>query len=121
MAKKKGQELDKLTPWVRVSLQVKVGEGDKVFGPGVARLCKGVQELGSLNRAAQAMGMAYSKAWRIMKGIEGELGFCLLDRDGARGSRLTEQGQRLLSVYQALSDKVNEFAQTSYLSLIQAQ
>lgn len=37
------------------------------LGLGVVELCQRVERLGSLNRAAQDMGMAYSKAWRIVK------------------------------------------------------
>ena len=38
-----------------------------MFGRGIASLCIGVRDTGSLNAAAKSMGMAYSKAWRIIK------------------------------------------------------
>lgn len=41
------------------------------FGGGCASLLEGVAEEGSLNRAAKRMGMAYSKAWRIVREAEG--------------------------------------------------
>lgn len=44
------------------------------FGGGCASLLEGVTEEGSLNRAAKRMGMAYSKAWRIVREAEGHLG-----------------------------------------------
>ena len=53
------------------------------FGGGCASLLEGVAEEGSLNRAAKCMGMAYSKAWRIVREAEGHLGCELLARDGA--------------------------------------
>ena len=34
------------------------------FGRGIVQLLEGVEELGSINRATNAMGMAYSKAWK---------------------------------------------------------
>ena len=39
-------------------------DGERIFGPGVAELMEQVQVHRSLRSAAQAMEMAYSKAWR---------------------------------------------------------
>ena len=37
-----------------------------VFGHGCVLLLQGIAREHSLNRAAKSMGMAYSKAWRIV-------------------------------------------------------
>lgn len=75
----------------------------KCFGPGVAALLHGVEERRSLRAAAQAMGMAYSKAWRILREAEAQLGFKLLDSTaGGRhggGAVLTPEGARFLAAY----------------------
>ena len=88
----KGEELA-----VRVKVTLHQGEGDEghtpAMGRGVARLCELVDETGSLNKAAKEMGMAYSKAWRIMKRAEDFFGFPLLYRTGPKGSNLTEKGK----------------------------
>lgn len=60
-----------------------------VFGHGCVLLLQGIAREHSLNRAAKSMGMAYSKAWRIVNEAEGQLGCKLIERDGARGSTLT--------------------------------
>lgn len=39
---------------------------DLGFGRGIVQLLEGVEELGSINRATASMGMAYSKAWKII-------------------------------------------------------
>lgn len=78
------------------------------FGQGIALLMDGVEEEHSLNRAAKRMGMAYSKAWRIIKEAEGQLGYELLARDGARGSTLTPEGKRALEVYWSIKREVTE-------------
>ena len=57
-----------------------------VFGHGCVLLLQGIAREHSLNRAAKSMGMAYSKAWRIVNEAEGQLGCKLIERDGARGS-----------------------------------
>ena len=56
------------------------------LGLGVVELCERVERLGSLNKAAADMGMAYSKAWRIVKQAEEGLDVALFLRQGARGS-----------------------------------
>ena len=55
-----------------------------VFGHGCVLLLQGIAREHSLNRAAKSMGMAYSKAWRIVNEAEGQLGCKLIERDGAR-------------------------------------
>lgn len=78
------------------------------FGQGIALLMDGVEREHSLNRAAKSMGMAYSKAWRIIKEAEGQLGYDLLDRDGARGSTLTPKGKQALETYWSIKREVTQ-------------
>ena len=84
------------------------------FGQGSAALLHGVQETGSLNMAAKRLGMAYSKAWRLIKDSEEELGVTLLNRDGARGSTLTEDGLMFLERYDELCEQVSAYATEQY-------
>jgi len=86
-------------------------EDGSAFGRGIASLCLGVRETGSLYAAAKRMGMAYSKAWRVIRDTEEDLGITLLDRDGARGSKLTEVGNRLLDSYLEIERMVAERAE----------
>ena len=62
--------------------------------------------------------MAYSKAWRIIKDTEAELGIQLLNRDGAHGSQLTEAGDKLLDTYIAIDEKLQEEARRIYNEMI---
>ena len=80
---------------------------DLGFGRGIVQLLEGVEELGSINRATASMGMAYSKAWRIVNEAEGQLGCKLIERDGARGSSLTPAGKRAIAVYEELQADIN--------------
>ena len=73
-----------------------------VFGHGCVLLLQGIACEHSLNRAAKSMGMAYSKAWRIVNEAEGQLGCKLIERDGARGSSLTP------AVYEELQADINQ-------------
>ncbi len=107
-------ELDKLKPLIRLSIVNPETERSSVFGRGIASLCLGVRDTGSLNAAAKSMGMAYSKAWRIIKDTEAALDTQLLYRNGAHGSQLTEDCEKLLAVYQAVGDSLQNLAEKQY-------
>ena len=82
--------------------------GIKFFGEGPCRLLRCVERTGSLRAAAMEMEMAYSKASKILKQAEINLGFQLTTRstggkDGG-GSILTPEGKRLLQQYEAYRD-----------------
>ena len=90
---------------LHVILTIRLFTGQKCFGPGVAELLRRVDTRHSLRAAANSMEMAYSKAWKIVKTAEQELGFRLLSsstggRNGG-GASLTPEAVRLLSAYDA--------------------
>ena len=103
-----------LKPVIRLAVMSEDSKSNSQFGRGVANLCLGVRELGSLNAAAKDMKMAYSKAWRIVKDTEAALGMQLLDRDGAHGSTLTENGNKLLDAYLEVDEKLQKIAEEEF-------
>ena len=111
-------KLSKLKPIVRLSVVNPDTDSNSVFGRGIASLCIGVRDTGSLNAAAKSMGMAYSKAWRIVNEAEGQLGCKLIERDGARGSTLTPAGERAIAVYEELQAEINNVIATKANDLI---
>lgn len=84
----------------RIRIQKKDSEIREYLGRGVADLLHGVEKYHSLNLAAREMGMAYSKAWRIVRDAETAMGMTFLYRMRRNGSELTEEGKKLLSVYE---------------------
>lgn len=88
---------------------------EKCFGPGPMRLLRGVERTGSLQKSAEEMGMAYSKAWKMMKEMEKHLGFSLLLRyPGGKhggGSVLTEKGRYFLEKYETMLQKIEDCGQ----------
>ena len=104
-------DLANLKPTIRLSIMNPDAESGSLFGRGIASLCLGVRETGSLNAAAKCRGMAYSKAWRIIKDTEAALDLQLLNRDGAHGSDLTEAGNKLLDTYLAIEEKLQKEAE----------
>ena len=88
----------------------------KCFGPGIAELLRRVDELHSLRAAAQAMEMAYSKAWTIMKNAEAGLGVKLLDSStggkNGGGAALTEDARRILDAYERYCERLRAYSET---------
>ncbi len=107
-----------LKPRIKLTIENPRANGNSAFGPGIAELCEGVKTTGSLNAAAKNMGMAYSKAWRVIRETEEALGFSLLDRDGAHGSTLTKNGEKMLAVYQKLQADIQKRAEDAYKKLL---
>ena len=103
-----------LQPIIRLAVKSSAADSNSQFGRGVANLCLGVREFGSLNAAAKDMKMAYSKAWRIIKETEAALGMQLLNRDGAHGSTLTEDGNKLLDAYVEVDKKLQQIAEEEF-------
>ncbi|MDO4270593.1 MAG: LysR family transcriptional regulator [Eubacteriales bacterium] len=103
---------------LRYHLTLRLLAADKCFGPGPMRLLEGVRETGSLQKAAGSMGMAYSKAWKLIRGLEQAWGFQLLVRrpGGAKGggSTLTEEGLALLERYESLLAEVEQAAEGAF-------
>lgn len=111
-------QLNKLETGIRLSIKNPVSDSNSAYGLGIASLCSGVREYGSLNAAAKHMGMAYSKAWRIIKDTEAALGVQLLNRDGAHGSELTPEGDKLLDSYLTIADKLDKEAAALFAQMI---
>ena len=92
--------------------------GTKFFGEGPLRLLRSVEKTGSLRAAAMEMEMAYSKASKLLKQAEANLGFPLTIRstggkDGG-GSILTPEGKYWLRQYEAYRDACVKANQSLY-------
>ncbi len=78
-------------------------DGEKFFGSGPMRLLEGVKRYGSLSASAKAMGMSYSKAYRLISHAEKALGFPLLESHsgGKSGgaSFLSQKAEIFLRLY----------------------
>lgn len=99
--------------------------GEKFFGDGPVLLLHAVEETGSLRAAAMSMGMAYTKAFKILKHAETALGFALTSRfvggkDGG-GSQLTPEGKEWLERYEKYRDACVQANRELYLEFFPEQ
>jgi molybdate transport system regulatory protein len=108
--------VDRKNLHAQVKLMVTASEDRKgpTFGKGAATLLHGIEDNGSLNKTAKNLHMAYSKAWSMIKKVEEGLGFQLIDRYGARGSKLTDDGREFLKLYDAYEKKIETYAEKSF-------
>lgn len=96
-----------MTPVTRVYLYSDAGL--RFFGVGPYRLLLEIQTQGSLRRAAQSMDLAYTKALRMIRSAETELGFALTEKSiggrGGGGSRLTPEAECFLDRFARFQDR----------------
>lgn len=99
--------------------------GDKFFGEGPYRLLTLIEETGSLRKAALSMGMAYTKALRILNRAEEVLGCPLTERtvggSSGGGSRLTQKGKEWTEKYAAYRDACTAANRKLYLEFFSDQ
>ncbi len=93
-------------------------DNEKFFGEGPDRLMRGIEKTGSLRAAAGEMGMAYTKALKLVNNAEKALGFPIIMRvtggKSGGGSVLTPQGKEWMEKYEQYRDTCNEANQRLY-------
>ncbi|NLJ57936.1 MAG: hypothetical protein GX339_03720 [Tissierellia bacterium] len=95
---------------LRYILQIRLAKDTVFFGPGVRVLLKLTHEYRSLNEACKIMNLSYTKALKMVKGTEKNLGFKLLDRKigglGGGGSSLTPKCINFLNRYDEFEEEL---------------
>jgi molybdate transport system regulatory protein len=92
-----------------------------VFGPGVYRLLRRVDETGTLKNAAESLGMSYRFAWGLIRKAEEKLGQPLIHahkggRSGGGGAELTEVGLWFLEEFSKIELAIKEYSRAPVVS-----
>ncbi len=99
---------------VTAKVKLTLCAGDRFFGPGVCELLERIRETGSIQAAAARMEMSYSKAWKILKRAEEEMGVSLINRvsGGKNGgsSTLTPAGEKAVSEFREMEKRLADYA-----------
>ncbi len=99
---------------IRPELAVSLSREKPFFDEKTAMLLALVDETRSVRSACQRMQISYSTGWNIIRTLESQLHFPLLERSqgGAYGgeSRLTEKGRSLLDCYERFSKELRRHA-----------
>ncbi len=99
---------------IRPEVAVSLSREKPFFDEKTAMLLALVNETCSVRSACQRMQISYSTGWNIIRALESQLHFPLLERSqgGANGgeSRLTDKGRRLLGCYERYSERLRREA-----------
>jgi molybdate transport system regulatory protein len=103
---------------MKVAYKVWLDKNGKAFGDGPYELLRWVEKTKSLHQAARQMGMAYSKAWRLIQTLEERLGFPILERKAGGksggGSRVTPNAKELMEHYEKFRKDVEDAMERIY-------
>ena len=95
---------------IRPEVWVSLAREKPFFDEKTAMLLALVDETGSVRSACSRMQISYSTGWNIIRALESQLHFPLLERSqgGASGgeSRLTEKGRRLVDCYERFAARL---------------
>jgi len=95
---------------VKFKLWLEDPSGEPLISWSKYLLLKEVEKTGSIKRAAQKLGIPYKKAHIYLKLLEERTGSKLLLRKRGKGTFLTEEGKKLLSLYGEILEDLNRVA-----------
>jgi molybdate transport system regulatory protein len=77
-------------------------QGKMIMGEGRQRIFELIQQTGSINQTAKLMKMSYRGVWGKIKATEEHLNKRIVLTERRHGSRLSDEGKRLLRDYARL-------------------
>lgn len=102
----------------RPDVRVRLVGRQPFFGPGPALLLRHIQECGSVTAACEKMQLSYSKGRGMIRKLEQETGFCVVQRikggPGGGNAKLTHEGELLLEIYTRYADDVCRYAERRF-------
>jgi molybdate transport system regulatory protein len=92
--------------------------GEVVAGDGKIDLLERIAETGSIQKAAQEIGMSYRHAWGFLKKMEKRGGIKLVEtqvggREGG-GAKLTPPGKEFLKRYSSFREGLDEYIEDKF-------
>ena len=100
-------------------MKLRVYNEEPAFGKGVVMLLDKTHQYGSLSKAYKDMGMAASKAFKILHRAEADLGVKLVESvsGGKNGgsSVLTEEGKMYVEKYHMFMNDMKKAADEAFL------
>jgi molybdate transport system regulatory protein len=93
-------------------------DGEVLAGNGKIGLLKRIGDTGSIQKAADQMGMSYRHAWGFIQKAEKRSGIKFLEtqvggRDGG-GARLTPQGKDFLERYSKFREGLDDYIEAKF-------
>ena len=86
---------------------------DRFMGIGRLELLRHIQQTGSINQAAKAMGMSYKRAWDLVQSMNTQADAPLISTQTGGstggGAVVTAEGEKFLAYYQGLQERFQQF------------
>ena len=98
------------TPLVTVELLCGGSKGKAVMNANIVRALREIDRLGSVNKATKHLHMGYSNTLYAISDIEQALGVTIVERVCPKGSTLTENGHRLIELFESMQDRTQRYA-----------
>jgi molybdate transport system regulatory protein len=90
--------------------------GRRFFGPGPVQLLEGIEETGSISKAAKKMQMSYKKAWDIVNNLNSiantPLVITVTGGEKGGGSSISPEARELIAAYKELRQRFTLFLET---------
>ena len=88
-------------------------DGNILLGEGRISLLKGIEETGSLTKAAKSLGMSYKKAWSLIDAVNSRAEKPVITTSiggkGGGGAQLTPYGKSLVIAFETINKNCWEF------------
>ena len=106
-------------PTLKIKVQLFCGD-EIAMGPGKADLIDAIVEHGSISAAGRAMGMSYSRAWKLVDVMNRCWSAPLIEtmpgRRSGGGAMVTELGRAVLAGYRDLQEQLDRASAGASLS-----
>lgn len=101
---------------LRYKIWLENDEGKPVIGMGKVKILLAIRRLGSISAAARELDQPYRNVWAKIREAEKHCGYKLVET-GHTGSRLTDNGEQLLSKYMRLFRSCSRSAKCKFHQL----
>lgn len=102
-----------------LSIRIDLAHGR--FGPGKAALLHSISETGSISAAARSLGMSYARAWHLAEEtnsiFQKKLIVTFSGGNRRGGAQLTDDGRRILEIYNSIIDGAEKAATADLAAL----
>ena len=96
------------------SVKLVLGQNEVTISPGTISLLEILEKSTSVTEAAATMQLSYSKAWKLIRQAEKNLGRTLVNRKsvGAGGGKaeITEDGRALIKAFRKTEKQIQDYA-----------
>ena len=103
---------------MRIITRIKIANSKPFFSVGPMELLEKIELHSSIKKATEAMGMSYTKALRIIRDIENEMGFPIVISEKGGNNRgatiLTEKGKLVLEAFKEIYKNVSIYAENQF-------